>query len=167
MEVDWHHRLAYELLLESASLWLRVLWHRHLAGLTCCVLRDLSFKLTWNCTETSACIWSEIIALAPYCLFWRGESCLGFICVCREIWNSAYLWDKSIVKSEYCCILWNTCQSMSMFGSICTPYSQRVLIVCFLIFSKLPSWARAVVPKIFYVTEKAWNYYPYTITGKE
>ncbi|NXS01955.1 PITC1 protein, partial [Oxylabes madagascariensis] len=33
--------------------------------------------------------------------------------------------------------------------------------------SKLPSWARAVVPKIFYVTEKAWNYYPYTITGKE
>ncbi|XP_029912641.1 cytoplasmic phosphatidylinositol transfer protein 1-like isoform X1 [Myripristis murdjan] len=30
--------------------------------------------------------------------------------------------------------------------------------------SKLPSWARAVVPKIFYVTEKAWNYYPHTIT---
>ncbi|KAM9792814.1 cytoplasmic phosphatidylinositol transfer protein 1-like [Neosynchiropus ocellatus] len=32
--------------------------------------------------------------------------------------------------------------------------------------SKLPSWAQAVVPKIFYVTEKAWNYYPYTITGE-
>ncbi|NXG64177.1 PITC1 protein, partial [Hemiprocne comata] len=31
--------------------------------------------------------------------------------------------------------------------------------------SKLPSWARAVTPRIFYVTEKAWNYYPYTITG--
>ncbi|KAF4080092.1 hypothetical protein AMELA_G00166450 [Ameiurus melas] len=31
--------------------------------------------------------------------------------------------------------------------------------------SKLPSWARAVVPRIFYVTEKAWNYYPYTVTG--
>ncbi|KAK1798913.1 hypothetical protein P4O66_007183 [Electrophorus voltai] len=31
--------------------------------------------------------------------------------------------------------------------------------------SKLPSWARAVVPRIFYVTEKAWNYYPHTITG--
>ncbi|XP_066515384.1 cytoplasmic phosphatidylinositol transfer protein 1-like [Hoplias malabaricus] len=30
--------------------------------------------------------------------------------------------------------------------------------------SKLPSWARAVVPRIFYVTEKAWNYYPYTVT---
>ncbi|XP_063047437.1 cytoplasmic phosphatidylinositol transfer protein 1 [Engraulis encrasicolus] len=30
--------------------------------------------------------------------------------------------------------------------------------------NKLPSWARAVVPKIFYVTEKAWNYYPHTIT---
>ncbi|XP_054699539.1 cytoplasmic phosphatidylinositol transfer protein 1-like isoform X2 [Grus americana] len=32
--------------------------------------------------------------------------------------------------------------------------------------SKLPSWARAVTPRIFYVTEKAWNYYPYTITGE-
>ncbi|XP_065414840.1 cytoplasmic phosphatidylinositol transfer protein 1-like [Chrysemys picta bellii] len=32
--------------------------------------------------------------------------------------------------------------------------------------SKLPSWARAVTPRIFYITEKAWNYYPYTITGK-
>ncbi|XP_048103019.1 cytoplasmic phosphatidylinositol transfer protein 1 [Alosa alosa] len=30
--------------------------------------------------------------------------------------------------------------------------------------NKLPSWARAVVPRIFYVTEKAWNYYPHTIT---
>ncbi|XP_042654512.1 cytoplasmic phosphatidylinositol transfer protein 1-like isoform X1 [Tyto alba] len=29
---------------------------------------------------------------------------------------------------------------------------------------KLPSWARAVTPRIFYITEKAWNYYPYTIT---
>ncbi|XP_065659402.1 cytoplasmic phosphatidylinositol transfer protein 1 isoform X3 [Hydra vulgaris] len=30
--------------------------------------------------------------------------------------------------------------------------------------SKLPSWIQSYVPKIFYVTEKAWNYYPYTIT---
>uniref|UniRef100_A0A8V0ZC49 Phosphatidylinositol transfer protein N-terminal domain-containing protein n=1 Tax=Gallus gallus TaxID=9031 RepID=A0A8V0ZC49_CHICK len=30
--------------------------------------------------------------------------------------------------------------------------------------SKLPGWARAVTPRIFYITEKAWNYYPYTIT---
>ncbi|KAM4632128.1 cytoplasmic phosphatidylinositol transfer protein 1-like [Discoglossus pictus] len=30
--------------------------------------------------------------------------------------------------------------------------------------SKLPSWARAVVPRIFYICEKAWNYYPYTVT---
>lgn len=29
---------------------------------------------------------------------------------------------------------------------------------------KLSSWARAVVPKIFYFTEKTWNYYLYTIT---
>ncbi|KAG7475883.1 cytoplasmic phosphatidylinositol transfer protein 1-like [Solea senegalensis] len=31
--------------------------------------------------------------------------------------------------------------------------------------SKLPSWAKALVPRFFYVTETAWNFYPYTITG--
>ncbi|XP_029359965.1 cytoplasmic phosphatidylinositol transfer protein 1b isoform X2 [Echeneis naucrates] len=30
--------------------------------------------------------------------------------------------------------------------------------------SKLPSWAKAFVPRFFYVTEKAWNFYPFTIT---
>ncbi|KAM4567766.1 cytoplasmic phosphatidylinositol transfer protein 1b [Fundulus diaphanus] len=30
--------------------------------------------------------------------------------------------------------------------------------------SKLPTWIKAFVPRIFYVTEKAWNFYPYTIT---
>lgn len=30
--------------------------------------------------------------------------------------------------------------------------------------NRLPSWIRSMIPKIFYVTEKAWNYYPYTIT---
>lgn len=30
--------------------------------------------------------------------------------------------------------------------------------------NKLPYWIQAIVPKIFYVTEKAWNYYPFTIT---
>jgi len=34
-----------------------------------------------------------------------------------------------------------------------------------LVLSKLPSWAKAFVPRFFYVTEKAWNFYPYTITG--
>jgi len=43
--------------------------------------------------------------------------------------------------------------------------SQYLSFLFLSLFSKLPSWARAVVPKIFYVTEKAWNYYPYTITG--
>ncbi|KAL2713899.1 cytoplasmic phosphatidylinositol transfer protein 1 [Vespula squamosa] len=32
--------------------------------------------------------------------------------------------------------------------------------------SKLPYWIQSVIPKIFYVTEKAWNYYPFTMTGK-
>lgn len=30
--------------------------------------------------------------------------------------------------------------------------------------SKLPSWAKLLAPRFFYVTEKAWNFYPYTIT---
>lgn len=30
--------------------------------------------------------------------------------------------------------------------------------------SRLPYWIQAMIPKIFYVTEKAWNYYPFTIT---
>nr|CFW94245.1 Eka-PI transferase 2 protein [Euperipatoides kanangrensis] len=30
--------------------------------------------------------------------------------------------------------------------------------------SRLPSWIRSLIPKIFYITEKAWNYYPHTIT---
>ncbi|MBN3291591.1 PITC1 protein, partial [Polypterus senegalus] len=33
------------------------------------------------------------------------------------------------------------------------------------ISSKLPAWVRSFVPKIFYITEKAWNYYPFTVTG--
>ncbi|KAF3839656.1 hypothetical protein F7725_018373 [Dissostichus mawsoni] len=31
--------------------------------------------------------------------------------------------------------------------------------------SKLPAWARAFAPRFFYLTEKSWNFYPYTITG--
>ncbi|XP_070579315.1 cytoplasmic phosphatidylinositol transfer protein 1-like [Ptychodera flava] len=30
--------------------------------------------------------------------------------------------------------------------------------------NRLPSWVRAVIPNIFYITEKAWNYYPFTKT---
>ncbi|XP_012255901.2 cytoplasmic phosphatidylinositol transfer protein 1 [Athalia rosae] len=30
--------------------------------------------------------------------------------------------------------------------------------------NKLPYWIQSFVPKIFYITEKAWNYYPFTIT---
>ena len=32
-------------------------------------------------------------------------------------------------------------------------------------FSKLPAWMRGYVPRFIYVTEKGWNYYPYTETG--
>ncbi|XP_067882756.1 cytoplasmic phosphatidylinositol transfer protein 1-like, partial [Heterodontus francisci] len=30
--------------------------------------------------------------------------------------------------------------------------------------SKLPHWVRTFIPNIFYITEKSWNYYPYTLT---
>lgn len=30
--------------------------------------------------------------------------------------------------------------------------------------SKLPYWIQAITPRVFYITEKAWNYYPFTIT---
>lgn len=32
------------------------------------------------------------------------------------------------------------------------------------LYSRLPSWVRAIIPDIFYITEKSWNYFPYTIT---
>lgn len=30
--------------------------------------------------------------------------------------------------------------------------------------SRLPYWLQSIIPRMFYVTEKAWNYYPYTET---
>lgn len=41
----------------------------------------------------------------------------------------------------------------------------RVFYICGVFFSRLPAWIQKLIPKIFYVTEKAWNYYPFTITG--
>lgn len=32
--------------------------------------------------------------------------------------------------------------------------------------SRLPYWLQAVCPRVFYVIEKSWNYYPFTITGE-
>lgn len=30
--------------------------------------------------------------------------------------------------------------------------------------SRLPYWVQSFCPRVFYITEKAWNYYPFTIT---
>lgn len=30
--------------------------------------------------------------------------------------------------------------------------------------NKLPYWIQAICPRVFYVTEKSWNYYPLTLT---
>lgn len=32
-------------------------------------------------------------------------------------------------------------------------------------FSRLPYWIQAICPRVFYITEKSWNYYPFTKTG--
>lgn len=32
--------------------------------------------------------------------------------------------------------------------------------------SRLPFWLQAVTPRVFYVTEKSYNFYPLTITGE-
>lgn len=32
--------------------------------------------------------------------------------------------------------------------------------------SRLPYWIQAICPRVFYITEKAWNYYPFTVTGE-
>jgi len=29
---------------------------------------------------------------------------------------------------------------------------------------RLPYWIQSVLPRVFYVTEKSWNYFPYTVT---
>lgn len=61
------------------------------------------------------------------------------------------------------CVIFFQKSSLLLLYSLC-----KFIFKCFCMSScsKLPSWARAVVPKIFYVTEKAWNYYPYTVTGE-
>lgn len=46
------------------------------------------------------------------------------------------------------------------------PYSVFVFLLQQFICSRLPYWVQAMIPKVFYITEKAWNYYPYTISGK-
>lgn len=30
--------------------------------------------------------------------------------------------------------------------------------------NRLPYWIQSVLPRVFYVIEKSWNYYPYTVT---
>jgi hypothetical protein len=35
-----------------------------------------------------------------------------------------------------------------------------------LFYSRLPTWIRSLIPNLFYITEKATNFYPYTTTGK-
>ncbi|KAJ6649369.1 Cytoplasmic phosphatidylinositol transfer protein 1 [Pseudolycoriella hygida] len=43
-------------------------------------------------------------------------------------------------------------------------WNSRKMLTEIYLFSRLPYWIQAVCPKVFYLTEKAWNYYPFTIT---
>ena len=41
-----------------------------------------------------------------------------------------------------------------------TYFDKLFLFIC----SRLPTWIQSMIPNIFYITEKAWNYFPYTVT---
>lgn len=55
-------------------------------------------------------------------------------------------------------------EKMSTDGYI--PNALHPLFAVSAFFSRLPYWIQAICPRVFYVTEKSWNYYPYTMTGK-
>jgi hypothetical protein len=53
---------------------------------------------------------------------------------------------------------------MSYNKGVCVLFIMSVcMIQCFC--SRLPGWVQSMIPRVFYITEKAWNYYPVTITG--
>ena len=39
------------------------------------------------------------------------------------------------------------------------------VLIIILFYSRLPTWIRSLIPNVFYITEKASNFYPYTTTG--
>lgn len=65
-------------------------------------------------------------------------------------------------------IFWNTMTGRNIFGTIyCIGLVLDVVFFFFLFVPrKLPVWIRSYVPRFIYLTEKAWNYYPYTETGE-
>lgn len=156
--MDWNATFPPDLLLESASLWLSTRCHPYsLFGLTC-----------WVRPKVPGHEFPRRAASAqptPRLLLWHRSApsvkgaqlrqkmkillrCLSVAVSLKHLTNDGHIWK--------CLYFYNT-------------HTSQYILILYLIFtfSKLPSWARAVVPKIFYVTEKAWNYYPYTITGKE
>lgn len=51
-----------------------------------------------------------------------------------------------------------TCPGGFLFGWRWLIFDAFDLTYC----SRLPYWLQAVTPRVFYIIEKAWNYYPYT-----
>ena len=71
-------------------------------------------------------------------------------------------------SSAACVSLWQ--QSSTTWRRLCTQNCSEIhtcIVICpaTVACSRLPAWIAAFVPNIFYVTEKAWNFYPHTITG--
>ena len=47
-------------------------------------------------------------------------------------------------------------------------YTMCIVMVATLfvsLYSRMPSWVQPMIPRILYITEKGWNFYPYTKTG--
>lgn len=156
IKVNWNATFPPGLWLESASLWLSTPCHPHtLSGLTC-----------WEWPKVPGHElpkWAASLQPTRRLLLWhRSDPSVRGAQLRQKM--------KILLRSLGLAVSPKHLTHDGHSGSIFIPtiHISHILILYFLFtFSKLPSWARAVVPKIFYVTEKAWNYYPYTITGKE
>lgn len=80
-----------------------------------------------------------------------------------EAWKRTVYWETDsfvVVSLNMSCWLWWD-YWIILFWWRCVICLLLMTLFC---FSRLPYWVQSFIPKIFYVTEKAWNYYPYTIT---
>lgn len=62
----------------------------------------------------------------------------------------------SILRKKYICS--GNCVFLHYF-----PCSYLYVVLCGS-SRRLPHWIKSLIPRVFYVTEKAWNYYPRTTT---
>lgn len=87
--------------------------------------------------------------------------------------NMSIMACDPILEVLYLYKAWNQCNVYGYVKVPCTVNSEVgmiIIMVCMLThihtYSRMPNWVQYMIPKIFYTVEKAWNYYPYTRTGK-